>query len=221
MAVAKTEQRSSWFDQLTSRYRLHQLDIYRLTDNETMPETTQEESRPPKFGVSIPTPSQSPLQKVQDRQTGHTESGVLGSVMQVLERVDDDLERLFPGVQSRVDPEKGGHLTSGDVDGGPGHETGYRWLGDEFYDPSQPQQADSEDDEPGDECQCGSDHLRLPSFAGMVLLHIRDDVGGLQRHDSDGPDGDVFGRGKEGVGEDTDEGRVETIFDRKTGEFGV
>lgn len=141
--------------------------------------------------------------------------------MQVLERVDDDLERLFPGVQSRVDPEKGGHLTSGDVDGGPGHETGYRWLGDEFDNPSQSQQADSENDETRDERQGGSDHLRLPSFASMVLLHIRDDVGGLQRHDSDGSDGDVFGRGKEGVGEDTDEGRVETIFDGKTGEFGV
>lgn len=112
--------------------------------------------------------------------------------MQVLERVDDDLERLFPGVQSRVDPEKGGHLTSGDVDSGPGHETGYRGLRDEFYNPSQPQQADSEDDETGDECQGSGDHLRLPSFAGMVLLHVRDDVGGLQGHDSDGSDGDVF-----------------------------
>ena len=86
----------------------------RLTNDETMPETTEKERRPPKLDITIPSPLQPPLDEVKSDETGHPERRVGGGEMQILQRVDDDLEGLFPGVQALGDPEQGGNLSGGD-----------------------------------------------------------------------------------------------------------
>ena len=86
----------------------------RLTNDETMPETTEKERRPPKLDITIPSPLQPPLDEVKSDETGHPERRVDGGEMQILQRVDDDLEGLFPGVQALGDPEQGGNLSGGD-----------------------------------------------------------------------------------------------------------
>jgi hypothetical protein len=79
-----------------------------------MPETTEKERRPPKLDIPIPSPLQPPLDQVEGDETGHPKRGVDGGEMQILQRVDDDLEGFLPRVQALGDTEQGGNLTRGD-----------------------------------------------------------------------------------------------------------
>ena len=79
-----------------------------------MPETTEKERRPPKLDITVPSPLQPPLDEVKSDETGHPKRRVNGGEMQILQRVDDDLESFLPGVQALGDPEQGGDLTRSD-----------------------------------------------------------------------------------------------------------
>lgn len=77
----------------------------------------------------------------------------------------------------------------------------------ELNEPSNSQQSDPQDDKSTDECQSSSDN-GLGIKITVLVLHTENDVTSLERHDGDRTDGNILGRGKEGVGKDTDERRV-------------
>lgn len=86
----------------------------KLTNNKTMPETTEEERSPPEPNITVPSPLQPPLDEVKRDETCHPKRRVFGGEMQIFQSVDDNLEGFFPRVQAFGDTEQGGDLTGGD-----------------------------------------------------------------------------------------------------------
>lgn len=87
--------------------------------------------------------------------------------------------------------------------------------------PAEPQETDAEHDEAAQEGEAGRDLGRAVDRAALRVLDVLDHSGDLERHDGDGPDRDVFGRGEEGVNTDADEGRVQAVLERERGDLGV
>jgi len=111
-------------------------------------------------------------------------------------------------------------------------------------DPSEAQQADGEDDGAADEGEGGRDDVAGDVGAAGLLLDVLDDLGHLERHDSDRTNRDVLGRGEERVdpareepgqpgptrrparekgldAHDADEGRVQAELGRQRRDLGV
>ncbi|KAI3489073.1 hypothetical protein L1887_46831 [Cichorium endivia] len=177
-------------------------------DDESVTQHRDEEHGAGGARVSRRQPSAEPLDPVKEDERGQTKGRVDVGVGQSLERVDDD---LIGGVAVGLhlgQAEQLGHLTGGNLDSRARHETSHGGCGDEFDDKAETKQTDAETDDTAEEGEGGGDGLGRP-FARVrqdVLHHIER----LQRHDGDGTDGDILGRGEDGVDHDADERRVET-----------
>ena len=96
-----------------------------------------------------------------------------------------------PDSLEATDPQKARKLTRHNVERGSRHKATDRRRGYELDEPAQMEQANSEDNEPANECDGGGD-LRTGPFIGMGLIDVLDDLGDGEGHDSHGADGHVF-----------------------------
>lgn len=116
-------------------------------------------------------------------------------------RADESQEHRNALELRRVAQETG-ELAGDDGDGAPRHEPRHGRRGDELDEPSETEQADGEDDESGDEGEGGCDDRASKDLSSWLPLDVRDDLGDLEGHDSDGTDGDILGGRKDGVDDD-------------------
>jgi hypothetical protein len=82
-------------------------------DDESVTETRQEKGSSPEPRVPVSSPSETPLEGVEDDQTSHADCSIFSSVVQLLESVDDDLVGLSSSIEPFVDTEQSGDLTGG------------------------------------------------------------------------------------------------------------
>lgn len=93
----------------------------------------------------------------------------------------------------------------------------------EVWDRDEPEteETDSDDDDTAEKGEDGTDDVAGDVLAAILSLDVSNNLGDLEGHDSDGTDGDILGRGEEGVDHDTDEGRVETELGGEGSDLGV
>ena len=94
------------------------------------------------------------------------------------------------------DAQQGWDLDCNDANSRSSHETIDSRGGDKFHNPSDPQNANAEDDESAQKCQVRSNERASPRV-GELLIDCLDDLGNCQSNDSDRSNRDISGGRKE------------------------
>ena len=86
-------------------------------------------------------------------------------------------------------------MTGDNIECGSRYEAGDSGQRDELYYPAEAEQSNAEDNEAANECYFGGDLWARPSL-GVLVVDVFDNLRDLERHDRDGANGNIFGRGK-------------------------
>lgn len=87
-------------------------------------------------------------------------------------------------------------LTGNNTECGARYEAGDSGQRDELDYPAEAEQSNGEEDETTNKCYFGCDLWARPSV-GVLFIDVFDNLGDLERHDRDGANGNIFGRGKQ------------------------